>query len=254
SEREETPIPLLAHDFVEHADGTLGALVLEDREGADGEMVRGNKVVEVAPDGTRTDVWTTWDCFDPMEHPGNDGNTGWTFTNALDYDAVDDVYLVGIRNFDSITRVNRQTGECEWVLGDVGATIEIDTLSATFHHQHQFQMFGTCTPDRTGSPCHLLVMDNEGSLVENESRILEYEVDFETNVATEVWSHVSDPSVFTYVLGEPTRYSNGDTFINWSTAGQMERVTETGEVVWKLNSGSGGVFGFNTLAKSFYEP
>jgi hypothetical protein len=56
------------------------------------------------------------------------------------------------------------------------------------------------------------------------------------------------------VLGEPTRYPNGDTFINWSTAGQMERVTADGETTWKLNSSAGGVFGFNTLAKNLYEP
>ena len=52
--------------------------------------------------------------------------------------------------------------------------------------------------------------------------------------------------------GTPNSKLNGDTFINWSVAGQMERVTKDNEVVWKLNSTSGGAFGFNTLAKSLY--
>jgi hypothetical protein len=97
-------------------------------------------------------------------------------------------------------------------------------------------------------------MDNEGSLVDRESRIIEYALDLENNVATEVWRYLSTPPVYTFVLGEPNRLPNGDTFINWSTAGQMERITESGENVWKLNANAGGVFGFHTLAKSLYTP
>jgi hypothetical protein len=239
SVRTATPIPLLAHDFVEHADGTLGAIVIEDRDG-----VRGNKIVEVDPDGNLTDVWTTWDCFDPDEDPSNDPRIGWTFTNALDYDSNLDVYYVSIRNFSSVARIDRKTGTCDWVLGSVASTLEFAQGSAQFDHEHQFHIFGN----------HLLIMDNEGSLKDQESRVLEYELDFETNVATEVWRYLSTPPVYTYVLGEPTRYPNGDTFINWSTAGQMERVTADGETTWKLNSSAGGVFGFNTLAKNLYAP
>jgi hypothetical protein len=245
SERAEIPIPLLAHDFVELPDGTLAALVLEDRTDDAGETVRGNKLVEVDAEGNVTDVWSTWDCFDPAEHPGDDDATGWTFTNALDYDAVAGVYYVGIRNLNGIARVNRTTAECEWVVGGVAGTIEISLDSNAFHHQHQFQFFGN----------RLLVMDNQGSSARPpESRVLEYELDFENNVATEVWSYTSEPPVYTYVLGEPARYPNGDTFINWSVAGQMERVNEAGEVVWQLNSKTGGAFGFNTLAPSLYPP
>jgi len=82
--------------------------------------------------------------------------------------------------------------------------------------------------------------------------VLEYEIDFDANVATEIWSFTSDPPVFTWVLGEPIRMTNGDTFINWSTAGQMERVNAAGESIWKLNAKAGGAFAFNTLAKSLY--
>ena len=34
---------------------------------------------------------------------------GWTFANALDYDPADDAYYLGMRNFSSIARINRQT-------------------------------------------------------------------------------------------------------------------------------------------------
>ena len=245
SERRAISIPLLAHDFVEHPDGTIAALVLEDRD-----MVRGNTIVEIAPDGTQTEAWSSWDCFDFATDPGDDPTLGWTYTNALDYDPIEDVYYVGMRHFSSIARVNRATRECEWVLGFTAATIDFAQGSARFQHQHQFQVL----PDPEGREnfFRILVMDNEGPLAIDTSRVVEYEVDRDTNIATQVWQFISTPSVYTSVLGEPVRDPNGDTFINWSTAGQFERVTANGETIWKLTAEAGTVFGFHTQAKSLY--
>jgi hypothetical protein len=233
-------VPLLAHDFVEHADGTLAAIVVEYRD-LQGTQVRGDKIVEIAPDGTQTTVWSAWDCFDPAVVKSDDMAQGWTFANALDYDAADDVYYLGMRNFSSITRINRQTRACEWVLGLSGATLTFAQGSARFLHQHQFQVRGN----------RILIMDNEGS-PGNESRVLEYELDLAAKTATQVWSYVSNPSVYTFVLGEPIRFDDGGTFINWSAAGQMERLDPSNTTVWKLNTGAGYVFGFHTLAASLY--
>jgi hypothetical protein len=251
SERTSIPIPYLAHDFVEHPDGTIAALVFEDRDG-----VRGNKIVEVDAEGNSEEIWTPWNCFDPVETPGDEPDIstglGWTFTNALDYNSTAQVYYVSIRNFSSIARVSR-SGECQWVLGFTASTIEFDSAAGRFQHQHQSHAFGDCDLPQS-SPCNLLVMDNEGSLTPQESRILEYELDLETNIATERWRYVSDPPVYTWVLGEPQRLLGNDTFINWSTAGTMERVTQAGEVTWKLNSRLGAAFGFSALVENLYEP
>jgi hypothetical protein len=249
SERRAIPIPLLAHDFVEHPDGTIAALVLEDRE-TNGTMVRGNTIIEIDPDGNQTEAWSTWDCFDFATDPGDNPTLGWTYTNALDYDANDDVYYVGMRHFSSIARVNRATRECEWVLGFTASTIDFAQGSARFLHQHQFQVFEDPEDEER---LRILVMDNDGPLtVVDTSRVVEYILDFETNVATEAWSFISTPSVYTSVLGEPVRYPNGDTFITWSTAGQLERVTANSETIWKLNAEAGTVFGFPSLAESLY--
>ncbi len=234
------PVPLLAHDFVEHADGTLAAIVVEYRD-FQGTQLRGDKIVEIAPDGTQTTVWSAWDCFDPAVVKSDDVAQGWTFANALDYDPVDDVYYLGMRNLSSIARINRQTRACEWVLGLSGATLTFAQGAARFLHQHQFQVRGN----------RILLLDNEGS-PGNESRVLEYELDLTAKTATQVWSYVSTPSVYTFVLGEPVRFDDGGTFINWSAAGQMERLDPAGATVWKLNTGAGYVFGFHTLAASLY--
>ena len=239
SSQDSIPVPLLAHDFVELPDGTLAAMVVEYRD-FQGQRLRGDQIVEVSPSGDLTPVWSSWDCFDPAVHQGDDPEQGWTFGNALDYDPTEDAYYLGMRNFSSIAKIPRGARSCEWVLGLVASTFEFAPGAARFLHQHQFQLRGN----------HLLVMDNDGS--PSQSRVLEYELDIERNVATQVWSYVANPSVYTFVLGEPTRFDNGDTFINWSAAGQMERVSAAGEVTWKLNAGIGFVFGFHTLAESLY--
>ncbi len=240
SSSSSLPVPLLAHDFVELPDGTLAAIVVEYMD-FDGSSLRSDSIVEVDPDGTQTTVWRATDCFDPAEVQGDDMEHGWTFANALDHDEVEDVFYLGMRNFSSIAKIDRASGACEWVLGGAASTFDFAAGSARFLHQHQFDVLGD----------HIVVLDNEGSL-ENESRVLEYELDLDANVATEVWSYVADPSVSTFVLGEPTRLDNGDTFVNWSTAGQLERVTASGESIWKVNTGAGFVFGFHTLAATLY--
>jgi hypothetical protein len=244
SETSSIAVPLLAHDFVEHEDGTLAAIAVEyrDFEGLDVPL-QGNKIVEISPDGDQTTIWSAWDCFDPAEVQGDDFERGWTFANALDYDASEDAYYLGMRNFSSIAKIDRASGECEWVLGLNASTFTFAPGSARFLHQHQFQVRGN----------RILVMDNDGS-IENESRVLEYELDFENDVATEVWRYTSDPTVYAFVLGEPTRLDDGGVFVNWSAAGQMERLDPQGSSIWKLITQAGYVFGFNTLAESLYPP
>ena len=232
------PVPLLAHDFVEHPDGTLAALVVEYRE-VDGVEVRGDQVVEVDPEGNQSVVWSAWDCFSPESHPGE--ITGWTFANALDFDPSDQAYTVGFRNQSSIVRVDRETGGCLWALGGSMGTLELDEGSSPFLHQHQFVL----KEDR------LLVFDNEGS-AGVESRVVEYELDLERSTAREVWSYVATPPVFSFVLGDVDRLGGGDALVTWSVAGQIERVNPSGERVWQLNSELGHAFGFNTVFDGFH--
>jgi hypothetical protein len=236
-----TSVPLLAHDFVEHPDGTIGAIVVEYRE-VDGTSIRGDKIVEISTDGEMETVWSAWDCFDPDEDLSDDPEHGWTFANALDYDPEQEAYYLGMRNFSSIAKIDRATKACEWVLGFSASTFDFAKGSDRFLHQHQFEVRG----DR------ILVLDNDGSSG-SESRVLEYELDFDNAVATQVWSYVASPPVYTFVLGEPTRLSEHDVFVNWSAAGQLERVSD-GETTWKLNTPAGYIFGFNTLAQTLYPP
>lgn len=239
TQETEIPVPLLAHDFVELNNGSIGAIAVQYGEGDQAEL-RGDKLVEIAPDGTVTDVWSAWDCFDPETQPGDDPELGWTWANALDYDADADAYQLGIRNYSSIAIIPRSSYACEEVIGDEAATIELQ--GGRFLHQHQFELWG----DR------LLVFDNEGA-GGTTSRAIEFEIDWDAGVATKVWDHVADPPIYSFVLGDVHRFDDGDTLITWSIAGQIDRVDASGAPVWTLNTDLGYAFGFNTLLDSLYE-
>lgn len=236
---EETtiPIPLLAHDFVELADGTIVAIATEYRDDGAGGEIRGDKLVQVDPDGTQTDIWSMWDCFDPAVDIGTDQEIGWSFANALDYDADEDAFYLSMRHFSSITKIPRSTMTCEWVFGTTGATIEPED---PFLHEHQFEVLDDS----------ILVFDNAGGGA--SSRAIEYAFDGTASSGDVIWEYTSDPSIFTFVLGDVARLEDGDTVVDFAVGGQIDRVSPDGNVEWRLNTELGYAFGFMGQVSSLY--
>jgi hypothetical protein len=241
SETSSVPVPLLGHDFVEHPDGTLAAIVVEYRD-FEGQSLRGDQIVEIDADGNSATVWSAWDCFDPAQVAPSALEQGWTFANALDYDSGADAYYLGLRNFSSITKIDRASGTCEWVLGEVASTIDFADGSTPFSHQEQFHVHGD----------YVLVLDRGGE-PGSELRVLEYELDLEQNVAAEVWSFsTEDPGDATRLLGEPTRLTSRNVFVNWSALGRMQVVNLDGESTWELSVEPPFSFGWHALADTLY--
>lgn len=246
SHTESIPVPLLAEDFVELEDGTLAALVVDKGDSGDPTQW-GNQIVEVDAKGDISEVWSTSDCFDPDDQPGDDPS-GWTLANALDYDdgakpdeiEGDEAYYVGLSNLSSIVRVDRESGDCEWVLGGAAATIDFEADSTPFVHQDQFQV-------RTSS---VFVFDTEGG-GDGHARVVEYELDLMENLATEAGSYTADTDSAGSSPGEPTRVGGG-TFISWGAVGLLERLDSDGETIWTLDTGGDVKFGYHTLTGSLY--
>jgi hypothetical protein len=238
-----TPVPLLAHDFVEMPDLSVVAITMEYRDDAsdpDGEQIAGNQLVQVAADGSSQEViWSAWDCYDPATTPGDE--MGWTFANAIDYDPVDDAFYLSLSSMSSIVKIDRKTGDCLWALGGMVGTIDLAAGSNAFLREHQFQMLDD----------GIVVFDNDGP-AGLASRVLEYSLDFDANLATEVWSYQTDPPIYNFVLGDVTRFDNGDTLIVWSVNGQIDRVNAAGEVLWQVNTGLGSALGFTVAEPSLY--
>jgi hypothetical protein len=170
---------------------------------------------------------------------GNDSELGWSFANSLGYDPGDDAYYLGMSNFDSIAKIRRSDGTCEWILGGSAATIGFAEESTAFSRQSQVQVRNN----------HVLVVD--GGASGDALRLLHYELDVDQRLATEVESIVGPERKSGPLLGEATRLNANSTFVNWAAAGRME-LLEDGKSTWQLDAEAGYVFGFHTLTDSLY--
>ena len=143
---------------------------------------------------------------------------------------------MGLYGFGSIVKVDRATGNCDWVVGQEAATMVADPL---FARQHQYELL---------SDGGLLVFDNAGG--GTSGRIVEYALDEGAGTATARWTY--DAGVSAIVLGDVHRFDDGGTLVTWSYAGQLDHLDAQGELQGQLNMDVGNVFGFNTILDTLY--
>jgi hypothetical protein len=237
---DTTSVPGAHHDFTELPDGTLALLVEDDRM-VDDLRVDGDKLAELSPDGTLTDVWSVWDCaeFDPGAE--YDPGTGWSHANAVEYVPATDSYLVSLRNFDAIYEVDRTSGDLLRVFGGEDSDYHLtDGSTDLFDRQHQVVAL-------TDS---LLVFDNR--LPEVGSRVVEYRFHDDSGGAELLWEHTADPPLFSIGFGDVRRLASGNTLIDWSGAGQIDEVEPGGDVVWSLHTEPGVGLGYMHHVESLY--
>lgn len=232
------PIERGHHDFAELPDGTIAFLDYDTRETVDGEKI-GDRLMELAPDGTLTQIWSVWDSFvyDP-DSPHLSG-VGWSHANALDYVAAEDAYYISLFGLNCIVNLDRASGEIEWILGGANGDFLHDGMGPFFIQQHQFQRLDDS----------LIVFDNGDPLM-SASRAVEYQLDTGEGVASMIWSYAPSPDIYSFSLGDVTRLDNGNTLVTFSTSGLVHEVTPDGEVVWELAMGLGGALGYVTWVES----
>lgn len=217
------------HTFVEIPGGDV-AMLFDDVRDVEGEAIRGDRIMEMGPDGSVEEIWSVWDHFEydgGVYLPG----TGWTHANALEYIPEEDAYYVGLRNLDCIVKVDRSTGEAQWVFGGPATDFDFDG-NPPFAEQHEFQLLD-------GS---VLIFDN-GTVSRHYSQAVEVSVDTDTWSSDVLWSYATDPALFVPAGGDVHRLPSGNTLITWSTAGQIDEVTPDGDLVWQFRTDLGaGVF------------
>lgn len=239
------------HDFALMPDGRLACLMYDARE-VEGIVVAADRLVEVAPDGSTRQIWTVWDHveFDPDQQ--YEGGERWGHCNAVDHDPVDDVIYVSCRNFSTIFRIDRATGEVEWELGPGGDFVLADG-GTWFENEHQFQIDdGPANGPVNGSASgRALVFDN-AIPTEANSAAREYLFDVQSGTAEEVWTYQPDPPLGVYAFGDVSRLPGGDTLIAWGSSGRIERLDAGGESVQRLDVALGAGVGYTTWVESLY--
>jgi hypothetical protein len=237
------------HMFSELPDGTLTFIAIDVRPWYDEELdqevqVVGDQVVEIAPDGTETVVWSSWDALPVRKNAKWDEGFypqgyDWTHANAIEYDPVQDLYLVSLGNAQTIVEFERSTGATRRIFGIDGYPVESGSLM--FFHQHDTNLLAN------GNLLMFTTRETDGV-----SGAIEYEVDDASQTLRQVWTHGLDQTVHSFALGQARRLANGNTLVNWGGSGLLREVTSSGEVVWEVRSGSGSWFGNATLLNQMY--
>ncbi|MBM4373033.1 MAG: aryl-sulfate sulfotransferase, partial [Deltaproteobacteria bacterium] len=252
------------HDILELPDGNLAAIGVELRdveqdhgEGAVTDHVMGDTIVEFTPGGELVRVWSTFDLVDnsfvkeDYHDPFWDqfidvegGTKDWLHANSLVYDPSDDSFILSLRHVDWVIKVDRQTGERVWALGEGG---DFEKLSgAWFYHQHSLQFL---------EPGRMMLFDNGNrrpgyEWVELWSRALEFTWDEEAMTWTQSWEWAGDEPFFSQMVSDADRLPNGNVLVadgarvkdqaqdlmnpansKWS---RIVEVTDAGEVVFEM--------------------
>ncbi|MDG1480711.1 MAG: aryl-sulfate sulfotransferase [Myxococcota bacterium] len=226
------PAPGLHHDLDVLPDGTVAYIAYDTRE-VDGELIQGDRIMELSEDGTLVEVWSAWDALSYTADTPSSGS-GWTHANALNYAADEDAYYLSLHNYNAILMIDRATGETRWTLGGPGNDFDLPK-SAIFRRQHQFQVLNDS----------ILIFDN-GSMSEGYTEIHELTLDTAAMTATPLWNYQPTESLYTLVLGDVQRLNDGDTLITYCGSGIVEQVSPQAEVRWRLYTPLSVVLGYST--------
>jgi hypothetical protein len=241
---ETTSLPWAHHDLFEHEDGTI-AYLAHDPMNVDGTEISGDSIVELAPDGTTTVIWSCWDTTDLLPYSGasaGDPPGEWPHANALDYLPDEDAYLVSLLYEDTILRIDRATGAIDWIMGGDHSDFElVGGGTELFERTHQLHRL-------EDSIVVFVNGDTQGGI----SRAVEYAVDEQSFEVETLWDYWSDPSMNCISLGDVHRFDSGNTLITYSYSGQIREVTPEGEPTWILSASAGGVIGYVTPVEDLY--
>ncbi|MCP4807064.1 MAG: hypothetical protein GY913_26530 [Proteobacteria bacterium] len=226
-------VPGFHHDFALLPDGY--AAIVSDKREIEGRLVTGDSIVEVHGDDLET-IWTSWDDRPWTEELAKTPEMlrNYTHANAVDYSEELDAYTLSIRNLNTVVHVDAQTGEEQWAIGEHGTLVLVgEAERRTTLEQHQFDLDGDS----------LLVFDN-GTTDDLDSRVVEYTLDTEGGTAEEVDTYRTEPELFNYALGNVARLPDGARLVTWSTGGQLEKVSPDGTLEWRLNTEIGAALGY----------
>lgn len=238
-EVEYLSMPGLHHDFTEREDGTLAWLGAETHD-VDGGTALGDVLLETTPEGVTREIVRFWDHF---EYQGDDllPNCTWSHANFVTYLDEEDLYLVALRNLESIVAVERETGEVAWIFGGedsdwtLGGGVDL-TWQHGFHYEgDRMWTMGLEYEDATHSRARGFALDTD-SETDSESS--------DGNPAELVWDYVSDPQVLSAALGDIRHLEGGNLLVNYSMSGQMDQVTESEDLVWRMNVTVGEAYGY----------
>ncbi len=175
--------------------------------------VVGNVVQELDQSKNLVFQWRTVDFFNILDTKTDltASTIRYADINSVDYDAEGNI-LISCGYQNEVTKISRLTGEIIWRFGGMNNqfTLEGDTLWFTGQNDVRRLPNGNITIYDNGDPD-----DPEGS------RAVEYMLDEESLVATQVWEYRNAPPVHAEEMGNVQRLPGGNTVIGWGSSGPI---------------------------------
>lgn len=174
-------------------------------------------------------TWRICDHYDPPKVVKD-----WSHTNTVAPIHGERAVLISNRNQNNVMKVNRDTDELEWVLGDNG-DFDLDPEDR-FMRQHAVE------PQPNGN---ILMFDNGERGIREWSRAAEYALTFDEDGAplgAELVWEFRDESLFGAFKSDADRLANDNTLVTFSNTEDTDEalileVNMDGEVLWELRSG-----------------
>jgi hypothetical protein len=185
--------------------------------GRGGNLMFGDEVIELDPDGN--EVWSAplWQLLDPEQDPicPIEGRHDWLHLNGIDINADGDL-LFSCRNPSRVGLVGRATGELLWKFG-----------APNCHHQHHPTALPNGNVQIFDNGAHMLAPSPVSRVIEVDPRTDDF-----------VWSYYGTPreQFFSGHISGAERLADDHVLICEGTSGRIFEVTRSGDVVWEWHT------------------
>jgi len=195
---------------------------------------QGDRFIELDTSG---EILWEWDVFDYLsleeynpiwiENLFNLETFDWTHSNSIDFDEINNILYVSLRNLSRIISIDYTTKEIIWNLGNPEFINEPSfETDFGFSHQHSAQKINND---------NLLLFDNGRDNDPELSRCLEFS--FTNNEEPElVWEYILDDTLMSLSRGECDRLLNENTLISAGRTGNIIEVNGNNDIVWHLTA------------------
>lgn len=261
-----TRTPMGHHDFVLNSQSRTVAFLAYTTSDVDGTIWASDAVVE-SEEGVRSEagggrrlIWDWFTGFDetPVLFDGLQeaflveglADLEWTHSNSLMFDEDAGAYFVLSKFLDALARIDRTTGELEWVLGGpyseftlpggapVWTALDDTALWSHGHMSHLWYDPATLTGG-------FVMFDNgyyhpsQDGLSQGWSRVVEYRFDEVARTVEEVRAYAEPDGGFTALMGDARKLPSGAFLVGWSSLGRVEEIGPDDVVRWRLETPPG---------------
>ena len=183
----------------------------------DGGKVPGDGILELDRNGNKVWEWTTFDTPDAAAM--NATNQPWINSLVID---TDNNYLISLRTFSQVWKVNAQSGAVMWKLGKGGDVM----MDAAGHFQFQHYAHRNNDGD-------VMLFDN-GSATRPATRLLSFTIDEQQKKAVTKLNVPLPSHLYSAIMGSTMQLPDKQLLSASSTNNRIVKTDLSGNVLWAL--------------------